>query len=320
MTSREHFHRARPRRSLGWGGIACLVLLAAALAPGAALARNARERAVEQIPELMSRILESQEEIRETENELAPIVQRYDTEILSARRSIEGASSEEDAATALVDYVEAYASRLEAQESGLRAIEPSIIRMRADARDLIRAAESVGLPPETPEQRKQFFAGQFQGVAAGTSELASRLGREEEAATAGAVLNASWASHGALQIPLPQLGPEGAVAFARKTEGLFARYQARKNQLVAERVAVRRLLDVMIERQLALRLDELFAGDQGLALGEILSGDGKSADWQDLGNVVSRALGLPSGAGVYSVREDASLERLDFFARGAHRD
>ena len=76
---------------------------------------------------------------------------------------------------------------------------------------------------------------------------------------------------------------------------------------------------MLIERQLAQRLDQLFAGGQGLGLGAILSGDGKSQDWQDLGGVVSRTLGLPSD-GVYVVQDTASLDRLDYFARGEHRE
>lgn len=307
------------RNGSPWRPATLAVLIASVVAPTAALAATARERAIEQIPELMGRILESQEEIRERENEMTPVVERYDRELASAKRAIESSSSEEQAAEALVDYVEAYASRLEAQESGLRSIEPSIVRMRADARDLIRAAEGAGRDRETPQQRKEFFSDQFQGIALATAQLADRLERMEEAATAGAVLNASWASHGALQLPIPQLGPDGAVAFARKIEGLYARFQARKNQLTAERVAVRRLLDVLIERQLAQRLDELFAGGDGLGLGALLSGDGKSQDWQDLGSVVSRTLGLPSD-GVYVARDTASLDRLDYFARGAHRE
>jgi hypothetical protein len=303
--------RLRPRAA----ALAALLVL---VVPRPAPAATARERAIEQIPELMGRILESQEEIREAESEMTPVVERYDGELVRARRSIEAAASEQAAAEALVDYVEAYASRLEAQEAGLRSIEGSVVRMRADARDLIRAASNAGRDAETPEQRKVFFSDQFQGIAAGTAELAERLERGEEAATAGAVLNASWASHGALQLPIPQLGPDGAVAFARKIEGLYARFQARRNQLAAERVAVRRLLDVLIERQLAQRLDELFAGSEGLGLGALLSGDGKSQDWQDLGGVVSRTLGLPSDGG-YGVRDTASLDRLDYFARGAHR-
>jgi hypothetical protein len=313
-----HIHRHRPhfagRRALALG-----VSLAAFVAPSPGLAATARERAIEQIPELMGRILESQEEIRERESEMTPVVERYDRDLSGAKRAIESASTEEQAAEALVDYVEAYASRLEAQEAGIRSIQPPIVRMRADARDLIRAAQNAGRDAETPEQRKAFFSDQFQGVAAGTAQLADRLERADEAATAGAVLNASWASHGALQLPIPQLGPDGAVAFARKVEGLYARFQARRNQLAAERVAVRRLLDVLIERQLAQRLDELFAGGDGLGLGALLSGDGKSQDWQDLGGVVSRTLGLPSDGG-YVVRDTASLDRLDYFARGAHRD
>lgn len=300
-------------------GAAPLAVLLALAAPTPAPAATARERAIEQIPELMGRILESQEEIREAESEMTPVVQHFDGELVRAKRSIEASASEQEAAEALVDYVEAYASRLEAQEEGLRSIEASVVRMRADARDLIRAAENAGRDAETPQQRKEFFSDQFQGIAAGTAELAARLERGEEAATAGAVLNAGWASHGALQLPIPQLGPEGAIAFARKIEGLYARFQARVNQLTAERVAVRRLLDVLIERQLTQRLDELFAGGESIGLGTLLSGDGKSQDWQDLGGVVSRTLGLPSDGG-YSVRDTPSLDRLDYFARGAHRE
>ncbi len=306
-----------PNRWRRCGVAATAVVLVAGLVPAAhALPR---ERAIEQIPELMGRILESQEEIRRQESEMTPVVERYNQELAVSKKSIENASSEEEAAVALVDYVEAYSSRLEAQEAGLKAIEPSIVRMRADSRDLVRAAENIGSDPETPQQRKAFFTEQFQGIASGTGELAKRLGREEEAATAGAVLNASWASHGVLQLPLPQLGPDGAEAFSRKIEGLYARFQARKSQLAAERVAVGRLLDVLIERQLAQRLDSLFAGDDAIGLGALLAGDGKSQDWHDLGGVVSRTLGLPSD-GVYVVQDTASLDRLDFFARGDHRE
>jgi hypothetical protein len=291
-------------------------LLLAAPALGAA-----RERAIEQIPELMGRILESQEEIRERESEMTPVVERYDRKLVDSKKAIEGASSEQDAAEALVDYVEAYASRLEAQEAGLRSIEPAVVRMRADARDLIQAAEAArGGRGPSKEEQKAFFSDQFEGVASATGELAERLERQEEAGTTGAVLHASWASHGALQLPIPELGPDGALTFARKVEGLYARYQARTNQLVAEKRAVRRLLDMLIERQLAQRLDQLFAGGEGIGLGALLSGDGKSQDWQDLGSVVSRTLGLPAGGGPHSAQRTASMDRLDYFARGSHRD
>jgi hypothetical protein len=101
-------------------------------------------------------------------------------------------------------------------------------------------------------------------------------------------------------------------------EGLFARFLARKQQLRVERESVRRLLDLLIERQLARRLDSLFAAGSANAFGEILSGEGKSDDWSDLGSVVSRSLDLPSASGGFG-RETLSTERLDFFARGAHR-
>lgn len=298
-------------------GVLSVIVLHSAISNAA----PARERAIEQIPELMGRILESQEEIRRRETEMSPVVERYNQQLVLAKRGIESAASESEAAEALVDYVEAYASRLDAQESGLRSIESSVVRMRADARDLMRVAEQAGRGLEKPEERQTFFEDQFQGVASGTSQLATRLQREDEAATAGAVLQASWASHGALDLPLPQLGSDGAVAFARKVEGLYARYQARSNQLRAERRAVRRLLDVLIERQLAQRLDSLFAGGDAIGLGSLLAVDGKSHDWQDLGNVVARTLGLPTGgAGGGIARDTASLDRLDYFARGAHRN
>ncbi len=298
--------------------IAALVLALPAVAAAAA-----RERAIEQIPELMGRILESQEEIREREAEMAPVVKRYDSKRESSRRDIERASDEEEAAEALVDYVEAYASRLQTQQEGLRSIQGPLVRMRADARELTRAAEDAGAAPETPEEREAFFADHFQGVAVATGELATRLGREVEAATTGAVLQASWATHGAAGVPLTQMGPEGARGFARQVEGLYARYVARSSQLRAERRSVRRLLDVLIQRQLGRRLDALFSEGQGIGLGSILTGDGKSQDWQDLGDVVRRTLGLPSGdeggAGG-AVQSRASLNRLDYFARGGHRE
>ena len=83
---------------------------------------------------------------------------------------------------------------------------------------------------------------------------------------------------------------------------------------------MRRLLDVLIERQLAQRLDSLFAGGDAIGLGALLSGEGTSQDWQDLGSVVSRTLGLPSGGSIGFQRQTASLDRLDYFASGAHRD
>ncbi|MBW2362602.1 MAG: hypothetical protein JRG84_17035 [Deltaproteobacteria bacterium] len=293
--------------------LAC-VPLAAAAAP--------RERAIEQIPELMGRILESQEEIREAESEMKPVVERYDQKLVTAKESVDTAASEQEAAEALVDYVEAYSARLEAQEAGLHSIEGAVVRMRADARELIRVAKDAGSgQKDTPAERKEFLADQFQGVASATGRLAERLEREEEAATAGAVLQASWASHGSLDIPLSELGPEGALMFARRVEGLYARFQARSNQLAAEKRSVRRLLDMLIERQLAQRLDSLFAGGDAIGLGALLSGDGKSQGWQDLGAVVSRTLGLPSGAGggVGLARDSAALGRLEYFADGSHR-
>ena len=300
---------------LEWTG--CLVGL---LLPAASLAAPGRERAIEQIPELMGRILESQEEIRERESEMTPVIEGYNAQLGTAKQRIEGAASEQEAAEALVDYVEAYAARLEAQETGLHSIEGAVVRMRADARDLIRAAELARRRPgETREERDAFFADQFQGLASATGELAERLDREGEAATAGAVLHASWASHGALDLPLKELGPDGAIGFARKVEGLYARFQARSNQLGAERRSVRRLLDMLIERQLAQRLDVLFAGDDAVGLGALFAGTEKSQDWQDLGHVVARTLGLPVGAGGLSGHSSASTDQLDYFAAGGHR-
>jgi hypothetical protein len=306
--------RTRLRRSV----LAC-ALLALGL-PAAASAAPARERAIEQIPELMGRILESQEEIRERESEMTPVVERYDESLARSKERIDTAGTEAEAAEALVTYVEAYAARLEAQESGLRSIESAVVRMRADARDLFRAAEAASGVREEPEERREYFQDQFQGVASATGELAERLGRTEEASTSGAVLHASWASYGALDIPMARVGPEGAKAFARKVEGLYARYQARSNQLRSERQAVRRLLDMLIERQLAKRLDVLFAGDDGVGIGALFAGTDKSQDWQDLGHVVARTLGLPSGSLDGSGHLTASTEQLDYFARGRHRD
>ena len=57
--------------------------------PAVSLAAPARERAVEQIPELMGRILESQEEIRERESEMTPVVERYDSQLAGAKQRIE---------------------------------------------------------------------------------------------------------------------------------------------------------------------------------------------------------------------------------------
>ena len=116
--------------------LTALALCASLLLPASGFARG-RERAIEQIPELMGRILESQEEIREAEAEMKPVVERYDQKLVTAKHAIESSSSEQEAAEALVDYVESYAGRLEAQEAGLAAIESAVVRMRADARDLI---------------------------------------------------------------------------------------------------------------------------------------------------------------------------------------
>jgi hypothetical protein len=307
------------RAGLWWRWAVLVALGIVALRAVVAGASTARERAVEQIPELMGRILESQEEIRTRESEMTPVVRRYDERLGEARRALEAAGSEDAAAEALVDYVEAYASRLEARASGLRAIESPVVRMRADARELVQAASALGPAPDPPEARQRFLQEHFQGVADATGQLAQRLERGEEAATVGAVLHASWASHSALDVPLEQLGPEGALAFARKVEGLYARYQARSNQLRAERRAVRRLLDLLIERQLARRLDGLFEGGEGLGIGALLAGEGRSEDWQDLGRLVSRTLGLPAGGVATDTHTSASLDRLEWFARGSHR-
>jgi hypothetical protein len=300
----------RPLAMVG-GSLLALWLSAAADA-------TPRERAIEEIPELMGRILDSQEEIREREVELAPLVERYDADLEEAQAAIDTAGTDEDAVEALIDYVEAYAARLEAQEQGLADIEAAVVRMRSDARRLRDAAEDAGQDRAPPEVRERFFQDQFQGVAAATGELASRLDREGEASTAGAVLHASWATHGALDLPVPELGPDGAAAFARKIEGLYARHQARTFQLQAERQSVQRLLDLLIERQLARRLDALFEGGDAGTLGELLAGEGKSADWTDLGRVVGRALELPAAAGGLA-RSRPSTDELDYFARGGHR-
>jgi hypothetical protein len=313
--------------------IPSLLLALLAGAPDGAGAGQGRERALEQIPELMGRILDSQAEIRAREAELEPVVASHEVELADARRGIENAEGELAAAEAVVRYVEAYAARLEAQEEGLRSIEPAVVRMRADARELVRAADALRSAAQpSAEDRREFLEGHFQGVAAGTAELASRLDREEEAAAAGSVLHASWASQGALDVPqlassrlglpqlaLPQLGPDGATAFARKAEALYARFQARASQLRSERRTVRRLLDLLIERQLGTRLDALFAeGDADL--GTLLASGGRSEDLQDLGSAVERALGLASDPGGGLGPDQPSLDRLDRFARGEHRE
>jgi hypothetical protein len=290
-----------------------------AFVPSSALAVG-RERAAEQIPELMGRILESQEEIRQREGEYAPVVQRYNEKLIAARQRIQDAGDDEAAAAALVDYVETYTARLEAQEEGLEGIRSSVVRMRADARELVRVAERAGVGErEGDDAKKPFYEDQFQGVAAGTENLAERLGRESEIATTGSVLQAAWAVHGEMPIPIPDLGPESALAFARRVEGLYAQYQARANQLEAERKATRRLLDLLIERQLGQRLDALFVGGDSVGLGALLSPEGKTEDWNDLGSVVARVIGMPSYDGDGDGRDDA-YERLDYFARGVHRE
>jgi hypothetical protein len=311
----------RPDRSSGRSALrlAATSALLAALIPAGAGA-GGRERAIEQIPELMGRILDSQEQIRERESEMAPIVQRYNESLVASKQRIEAAATEDDAAEALVDYVEAYSARLEAQETGLRSIESAVVRMRADSRELAEAAAQARGDRERPEERRAYYVEQFQGVAAATGALAERLGRSDEAATAGAVLHASWASHGALDLPFPQMGPESAARFARKVDGLYARFQARSNQLAAEQRSVRRLLDLLIERQLAQRLDSLFAGGEAVGLAALFDGAGRSHDWQDLGSVVARTLGLPSGGLRPTSYDTASLDRLDFFADGGHRN
>jgi hypothetical protein len=308
----------RSHRTRGRVALATFVLAAFGAADIAGA--TARERAMEEIPELMGRILESQEEIRERETELAPIMQEYDERLSDSKTVIDNSGNNKEAAEALIDYVEAYASRLEAQQEGLRSIESSVLRMRADARALERVASDAKQDDEPKELRESYYQDQFQGIAGATSGLAERLGREDEAATAGAVLHASWASHSnLLDLPLPELGPDGAAAFARKIEGLYARHQARTNQLRVERQSVRRLLDMLIERQLARRLDQMFSGGELGALGAVLSGDGRTASFQDLGSVVRRALDIPASDGGLA-RSQPSLDRLDYFARGGHRE
>jgi hypothetical protein len=291
-----------------------------AAAPGAGAAGAGRERALEQIPELMGRILDAQEEIRTREEEMAPVVAGHDAELAAARRGIEDAAGERDAADALVGYVEAYAARLEAQAEGLRSMERAVTRMRADARELLRAAEELRVPGERADASPALLEDQFQGVAMATSELAARLGREEEAAATGAVLHASWASRGSLDLPLPALGPEGALAFARRADALTARYQARVNQLRSERRALRGLLDLLIQRQLGGRLDALFAEGPAEGPATLVASGGASPDWQELASAVGRALDLPDAAGPAFGDAASSLERLERFARGEHRD
>ncbi len=304
--------RAR-RRTLG--ALALFVWLAAAESAPAA----GRERAVQEIPELMGRILESQEEIRQQEGRFGPIIQGYNEQLEAARGRAQQAGSEEEATAALVEYVEIYAARLDAQDEGLEAVRAALVRMRADAKELERAAATAGRRNVPVEGRRAFFEDQFQGVAAATSALAQRLGRVDEIATTGAVLEAAWAVHGAQGISLPEMGPESAAAFARRVEGLYAQYQARANQLRVERRAVGQLLDLVIERQLGRQLDDLFAGSRSVGLGALLSTEGKSEEWNDLGQIVSRVLGMPGADEGLGGGPDPALDRLDYFGQGLHR-
>ena len=310
----------RPRRLHGARGASFVILLPLLFADPAAAAP--RERAVEQLPELMSRILESQEEIREHEDRFAPIVESYNEKLTSSRDDIESASTEDEASEALVDYVEAYNQRLETQAEGLRAIGAPIARMYADARQLARAAREVSrdATAEDPETRRAFLQDHYQGVASGISALGEQLGRNDEAAISGTVLTAGWAASASPEIPLAKLGPEATLVFARRTEALYARYQARSRQLETERFAVRQLLELLIERQLAHRMDTLFADSGGLLAG-LLSSDGRTESWLDLGDVVQRALGLPSASiGAGALAQSPSGGRLEYFALGRHRE
>ena len=303
-------------RSVAASAVVSLSLLLAASTSGAAT--SARERAIGQIPELMGRILESQNEIRELELESGPVVTGYENELESARRRIVEAGDERDADEALVDYVENYAALLDEREELLASIGSPVARMRADARELSAAAEVVGEAPVVPrEERERLAQEQYQGMATAISQLSMRLGREQEAATAGEVLRAGWDARGELELPLRELGADGARIFARRVEGLYARHQARSNQLQRERRSVQRLLDVLIERQLAQRLGRMFAGGQGL--GDLMSAGGDSADWQDLRNVVDRVMGLPGRPGLGSLARGESMDELEYFASGAHR-
>jgi hypothetical protein len=157
---------------------------------------------------------------------------------------------------------------------------------------------------------------QYQGMASAIQQLSIRLGREEEAATAGQVLRAGWDAQAVLELPLRELGADGARIFARRVEGLHARHQARTNQLRRERRSVQHLLDVLIERQLAQRLGRMFAGGEGL--GDLMAAGGDSADWQDLSHVVNRVMGLPGRSGLGSLAR-GDMEELDYFASGSHR-
>jgi len=302
----------------------CGALLTGSTGMARAAGRGAtlpRERAAEQIPELMGRILESQEQIQASQKRLAPVVKRWEAKLVDSRQRIDKASTEGEAAKALVDYVEAYDQRLEAQAEGLHSIEGPIARMVADSRQLVRAARSSGggRGGEAPAEQQAFLQDQYQGVASGISTLARELGREADASVAGAVLEAGWAAEHTPKMPLTKLGPEAAVTFARRTEGLYARYQARAHQLAGERRAVRQLLDMLIERQLSQRMDTLFAGGANGLLGALLARDDHSDDWKALGDVVNRALGLPTAVASAGGQTEASLDRLDYFAAGRHR-
>ena len=267
----------------------------------------------------MGRILESQNEIRELESESMPVVSGYERELAEASRRIVEAREEAEADEALVDYVENYAALLDAREELLEGIGGPVARMRADARELSSAAQAAigDAPRVSRKERERQAQEQFQGVASGIQQLAARLGRDEEAATAGEVLRAGWDSQGVLELPLQEFGADGAKIFARRIEGLHARHQARSNQLRRERRSVQRLLDVLIERQLAWRLGQMFSAGGGLA--DLMAGGGESAGWQDLTQVVTRVMGLPGRAGLGSIGPHDSKEQLDYFARGAHR-
>lgn len=298
--------------------IGLVVVASFGVAAGNASARSsARERAIGQIPELMGRILESQNEIRELESESSPVVESYEHRLEDARQRIVEARDETTADEALVDYVESYAALLDTREELLDAVRGPVARMRADARELSNAATLAKREPrESREERERLVQEQYQGMASAIQQLSSRLGREEEAATAGEVLRAGWDSHSVLEMPLRELGADGAAVFARRVESLHARHRARTNQLQRERRSVQRLLDVLIERQLAARLGRMFAGGQGL--GDLMSAGGESAGWQDLSQVVQRVVGLPGRSGLAGGPSD-SLAELDYFARGGHR-
>jgi hypothetical protein len=287
----------------------CMVL------SSSALGAQSRERAIEEIPELVARIAEGRRQISESIESLEPVNREFDKQIEDRIEDLKNARGEDEVFTASVDVADAYEQRLRSAERGLAKIEPALVRIRVDAQALQRAIAAEAAGSSEPIGTPMLAADQWQGLAQGFEALADGFGNTGDIDEAAFLLDMNWVPEQTPEpIPLPGGDTASVENFLEKVDFLHARFLARKRQINARRLEVRQfvsgLMRVGVEQEMAALMEDTDLG----------SAFGGAGLWRDIRTAVSHAYrGAGSITGAGSDRKTEGRRNMRRFADGEHR-